>query len=245
MYNENGYNIKDDIYSSAYNNVPIYKFSLSGELLGRFNSIKEASEFELINSRGSINACCLGFCKYTNGVTYRYCKDFKDDEIIKIQPIQTQKVLVEKIYDLEKMYDYDFTQSENFIILCYSLKGILLNIFNTVSDVANKLNLNKQTVFNRLKENNRILSSDSPKFRVCVNYIFIRVHKDYNTPQYIKTNLKFLQKINIKNNSVEYEYGYECRKDCAKELNIKPYSLDGYIKRKKPINGYLYQYKSY
>lgn len=243
MYYEDGYNINEKTNIVYINEIPVYKFDKNGNYICKYESIKIAAISNNM-SIGNIQACCEGLTNYAGDYIYKKCLEFKEGQEIKTSPLNEKQKNI-SIYDCPKKYNYDFTQADEFLILCYSLRGKLIYTFDTVSDASNFLNLNKQTIFNRLKENNRLSTLSNPKYRIVKNYIFIRINKNEKIENNIKTNLKFLQKIDIKSGEILKEYDYECRKDCAKEENITLQTLDRHIKKEKPINDYLYKYKFY
>lgn len=248
LYNENGYNINSRTDIVYVNEKPVYKFDLNGNMIKYYKSILEAFEDSLDKNPSSIRGCCTGYIKYSNNYTYRFAEDFNNSETVKINPVtkREDKFLDSvKLYDVDKKYNYDFTMSDDFIILSYTLKGEFLNYYNTVKEISDELNLNKQSVFNRVKENNRACNSKEVKYRTLKGFIFIRQHKEEEIKLNIKTNIKFLQKIDINTNEVVKVFEYLGRKECAKELNMSAYALDKYIKFQKPLNGYLYKWIEY
>jgi len=247
LYNESGFNInkKTDI---IYNNCrPVFKFNLEGEFVKKYNSIKEAFEDSKDKAAGSIRDCCTKRILYSNNFTYRYCDDFELEEDIKINHItkREERYSNENIYDNTPKYKFNLSERDSYFILCYNLKGELINIFEEVKDASEFFNLNKTSIFNRLKENNRIINSNNLRLRAVKSYIFIRVYDEELIQFKIRIGIKLLHKINISTNEVEKIYENLGRKNCAKELNVTPCVLDSYIRNKKIINGFLYEWREY
>jgi group I intron endonuclease len=247
LYNEWGFNINNrtDI---IYNNFrPVFKFNLEGNLIKKYASIKDAFEDSKDKSMGSIRDCCTKKISYSHDFTYRYCEDFKLDEEVKIQKIlkREERYINENIYDNEPKYNFKLSERNSYFILCYNLKGELINIFNEVKDASEFFDLNKTSIFNRLKENNRIITSNNLRLRAVKSYIFIRMYDEDIIQFKIRIGIKLLHKINILTNEVEKIYENLGRKNCSKELNVTPCVLDSYIRNKKIINGFLYEWREY
>lgn len=245
LYCNWGYNINERTDVINVKTRPVFKFDLQGNYICRFDSIIDAQIDVGLKSPSTIRAVCNGEFHYAKGFTYRYCDQFKDDEIPNLDIDIKVNQKRDNIYNYNKKYDFANENLDHFKIYIYSLKGDLLLISNNQKEICEKYDIKVVYLRSRLKENNRLINSENMTLR-SVNGIIPIKFKPEDAPESIKTGCQFLEKINPQTMEVEKEYEYlKGTPEVMKELNIKKHTLHSHIRTNRILQGYLYRYKTY
>jgi hypothetical protein len=138
--------IKVGLPKSLDNRKPILQFTLNGEFIKRFDSVKAASKEFGVNS-GGIEHCARGSSKSSNGFIWRYEKNLTDEGV--------KPIIYEKSGRKEGGIPWNkgvkFSAGCNSLtkkVYQYNLNGYLIKEWECISVASNELKINRGGIEN-------------------------------------------------------------------------------------------------
>ena len=125
------------------NRKPILQFTLNGEFIKRYDSVKTASK-ELSVKSSSIENCARGGSKSSNGFIWRYVNNITDEEV---KPIIYEKLGRKKGGTPWVKFSIG-CNSQTKKVYQYNLKGDLIKEWECINVASNKLKINRGCIEN-------------------------------------------------------------------------------------------------
>lgn len=117
--------IRKNMREASTQKIPVFQYSVEGELITRHASIKEAAEIYKVNS-AHITSCCKGKVRTVRGFIWSY-------SICHIIPVRLKEVPVEQ----------------------YTLDGILLTTYKNITTASKSTNIKPSAISNNLRNKSR------------------------------------------------------------------------------------------